>query len=121
AQLSGYTGTPTVALTNRNNNSTTNATVNWNATTAVSALIAGTTYSFASPTISYNGYNCLPTFNPSSAVAGMTPPVVSLSYACTSAIVDTIMINVSGLSSSTSSVNVIFTPNNGGSAVSQAV
>ena len=121
SELSGYTQTPSILLTNTSNGSATNASVNWNATTPVSGLVSGKTYSFSTPVISYNGYKCTATFNPTTAIAGTTAPVVNLSYACVQVVQDTVTINVSGLTSSTSSVVATFTPNDGSTPVSQTI
>jgi chitinase len=119
AELSGYTDRPSVLL--KSQTSSTNAIVNWNTTTTVSNLINGTTYSFESPTISYNGYSCVPIFNPTFATASATTPIVNVSYTCIPVVQDTITVNVSGLSSSTPSIAATFTPNNGSSPVTQTI
>lgn len=121
SQLSGYTGQPAMTLTNQGNSSSVNATLAWNATTTVPKLVSGTAYGFSSPTITYNGYNCLSAFSPTSATANTTAPTVNLTYSCSQVAQDNINVNVSGLPSTTSSITATFTPTNGSTPVTQTV
>lgn len=122
SQISGYSTNPAIVLTNTTNSGSTNATLAWNKSTTVSQLVNNNTYTFSSPTITYNGYNCIPAFNPTSAVANQTTvPVVNVTYTCSPVAQDVITTNVSGLPSSTSSLTVTFTPNNSSSPVNQTI
>lgn len=120
-QLSGYTGIPVVTLTRSDNNSASTASVNWNATTIVNQLANGVSYSFTTPHINYNGYDCAPSFAPTSAIAAASAPTVQLTYTCTQVAQDNVPINISGAPSSTSSINVTFTPSGNAAPVSQVI
>jgi len=120
SQLSGYTSTPSVTL-KTSAGSTVVQSMPWNASTTVSKLANNTAYSFATPVITYNGYNCTGTFNPTSATSSSTtPPTVQLSYQCVQVAQDTITLNVSGWPTTTSSVVATFTPTTG-SPVTQTI
>lgn len=120
-QLSGYSNSPLVTLTRADNNSATNATVNWNTTTTVNQLTSGITYSFSTPAISYNGYNCAPLFTPPTSKAAVSAPTVQLTYTCTQVAQDNITINVTGAPSSLASINVTFTPTSNTTPVSETI
>ncbi|VVC75802.1 Chitinase D [Aquicella siphonis] len=120
-ELSGYTNNPALVLTNTQNGSSANASVNWNTTTTVSGLISGASYRFSTPAITYNGYYCAATFNPVTAVAAKSAPVVNLAYACTPVAQDNVTINVNGVPAAISSVSATLTPNNGAAPVTQTI
>lgn len=120
-QLSGYTGTPSVTLKNVNTGSTVVKSLPWKTNTTVSQLTDNRAYSFSTPVITYNGYNCIATFNPASAISSASaPPTVQLSYQCVTVPQDQITLNVKGLPTTTKSIVVTFTPTMG-SAVNQTV
>ncbi|STY29904.1 chitinase [Legionella wadsworthii] len=121
SQLSGYTGKPTVTLTRTDTQSATTAQVNWNTTNTVNQLANGVSYTFSTPAIAFNGYNCTATFAPTSATAATLAPTVQLSYNCTQVAQDSIPVTVNGAPSSLSSVNVTFTPNGSGSPVTETI
>ena len=121
SQLSGYTAVPTVTLTRADNNSASSVSVAWNNTTTVSQLANGINYSFATPAISYNGYNCTPTFTPNSATATTSAPTVQLAYSCAQVTADTVSVQITGAPSTTSSINVTFTPTGNANAITQAI
>lgn len=121
SQISGYTENPAITLTNTNNSSVTNSTLNWNTTTTVASLVNNNSYRFSAPSIAYNGYKCTPEFNPSSATAGSTAPIVSLKYLCTHVATDNVHIKVTGLPSSVTSITATFTPNDGSTAISKNI
>lgn len=121
AQLTGYTGIPQVTLTRADTKSATNVSVNWNATTLISQLANGITYGFSSPTITYNGYTCMPAFAPSSVIAATSAPLVQMTYSCTQIAQDSVSVNVVGAPASTLSVNVSFTPTGSASPLSETI
>lgn len=111
-QLAGYTNNPSITLTNTSNQSSVTGTAPWQMSTTIPNLASGSTYTFSTPVIAFNGYNCTPTFNPASAIANAVAPLINLTYACTQVAQDTLTMNVSGLPSTTTSVDVTLTPNN---------
>ncbi len=120
--LAGYTGKPSVMLTQTQSGASVSQTESWGATTTVSSLQAGSTYRFSTGAISYNGYNCTPTFSPTTAVANATTaPTTTLSYSCVQVAQDTITLNVTGAPSILSSLQVTLTPNNNTAPVTQTV
>ncbi|CAM2921767.1 chitinase [Legionella steigerwaltii] len=121
SQLSGYTGNPTVTLTRMDNQSATNAQVSWNTINVVSQLANGVSYAFSTPVITYNGYNCTPTFTPTSAIAATTAPTVQLAYSCVQVAQDSIPVTVTGAPASISSINVTFTPSGNGTPVNETI
>lgn len=121
SQLSGYTGNPVVTLTRQDTQSATNAQVNWSTTNVISQLANGVSYAFSTPVIAYNGYNCTPTFTPTSAVAAPTAPTVQLTYNCVQVAQDSIPVTVTGAPSSLSSINVTFTPSNNSTPVNETI
>lgn len=121
-QLAGYTGKPTVNVREAGSGSGVPVTLDWGASATVSSLKAGSSYNFTTPVITHNGFTCQPTFAPTSVVASAgTPPVTNLTYTCTQVAQSRVTLNVSGAPSSLASLSVTLTPNNGGSAVNQAV
>ncbi|MCW8397987.1 glycosyl hydrolase family 18 protein [Legionella sp. PATHC038] len=121
SQLSGYTGNPTVTLTRMDNQSATNAQVSWSTINVISQLSNGISYAFSTPVITYNGYNCTPTFTPTSAVAAVTAPTVQLTYNCVQVAQDSIPVTITGAPSSLSSINVTFTPSGNGTPVNETI
>jgi endoglucanase len=122
SSLSGYTGKPTVVLTQTQSGASVSKVVNWAATTTVSSLQAGSTYRFSTGAISYNGYNCAPTFSPTTAVANATTaPTTTLSYNCVQVAQDTITLNVTGAPTTLTSLQITLTPNNNTAPVTQTI
>jgi chitinase len=122
SQISGYTNTPIVSLTKTSNGSTTTKSVNWNAITRVDQLANQSVYQFATPDITFNNYRCSAAFTPSSATSNATtPPTVALAYNCVQIAPISVAVNVSGLPSSTASVNVTFTPNDAATPVTKTL
>lgn len=121
-QLSGYTGKPTVSVTEVGTGSSVSAATNWNTTTTVSSLKAGSSYQFSTPVINFNGANCTPTFNPSTLVASDTQtPITALTYQCTQVVESIVTVKVNGAPTTLSSLKTTFTPNNGSTPMSQVV
>lgn len=110
SQLSGYTGIPRATLTRTDTNSASNASLNWNTATIVNQLTNGINYKLSGAAISYNGYNCLPAFNPSTAMAATTAPTVQMTYTCTQIAEETVSVNITGAPATTASVDITFTP-----------
>jgi endoglucanase len=122
SQLAGYTNKPVALLTLASSGSSTSQILNWNASTTVSQLVASGAYNLSTPNISYNGFLCKPTFNPSAIVANATvAPIATLTYGCTQTAVNDVTVKVQGGPSSLSSLNVTLTPNDGSSPIVQAV
>ncbi|MBA2711231.1 MAG: hypothetical protein H0U57_11645 [Tatlockia sp.] len=121
SELAGYTQKPIVTLKRADNGSSTTATVSWGSSTTVNTLTNGVSYSFSTPAISFNGFNCAPTFNPASATAALTAPTVNISYACKQVAQDNINVSISGAPATLSSVNVTFTPGNNLSPVVKSI
>ncbi len=121
--LNGYTGNPSVTLKRADTGASTVATANWNMTTTVNSLANGVTYNFSTPTIVFNGNNCVAAFTPTTVVASSTnpTPTTQLTYTCTPVAQDKVTFNVTGAPSTTSSVTVTLTPNNGSSVINQAI
>jgi len=119
-ELSGYTSTPTVVITNQAGNSVSKSLA-WNAPTTVDQLKANTAYQFSTPTINYNGYNCSPTFSPTSVIAGVTPSTSNLTFNCVLVAQDNISVTVTGASPTLTSLNVNFTPNNNSTVITKTV
>ncbi len=114
SQLSGYTSTPSVTLKNTSTGAVVVQSLPWNASTMVNQLVNNTAYSFSTPVITYNGYNCTGTFNPSAATSSAaTPPTVHLTYQCVQVAQDQVNLKVSGLPTSTSSITATLTPTTG--------
>ncbi|WP_419420210.1 hypothetical protein ACNVED_02630 [Legionella sp. D16C41] len=121
SQLSGYTATPTVTLTRADNHSSTTAAVKWNATTTVNQLVSGVSYTFSTPAISYNGYNCIPSFTPTSATAAASAPTVQLAYSCTVVTQTPVTLKINGLPASVTSITVTLTPTDGSNPVKKTI
>ncbi|MBA2651722.1 MAG: hypothetical protein H0U73_05595, partial [Tatlockia sp.] len=119
-QLAGYTQQPSVTLKSATNNSTL-ATVQWGSSAVVNSLVSGVSYSFTTPAIIYNGYKCLPTFNPINATAASTPPTVNLTYTCTQIALNNVSVSISGAPTTTTSVNVSFTPTGNSAPIVQTI
>ncbi|MBA3536271.1 MAG: hypothetical protein H0T84_06655 [Tatlockia sp.] len=110
SELSGYSKLPSVTLKRTDTGSSTLATVPWGSSTVVSSLANSVSYNFSTPAITFNGYNCVPTFNPTSATAAATAATVNLTYTCKQVVQDNVSVNISGAPTSAASVNVTFTP-----------
>ncbi|TAK73207.1 MAG: hypothetical protein EPO11_08750, partial [Gammaproteobacteria bacterium] len=112
-ELSGYTGKPTVLVTETTSGSNVPVTVDWGTSTTVTQLKSGSTYRFSTAAINYNGFDCQPSFNPTSVVANATTaPVTNLTYSCQPTAQAKITLNVNGAPSTLTSLKVTFTPNN---------
>lgn len=118
AELSGYTNIPIVSLTNTSDGSTTTKAANWNATTTISQLVNGVTYHLATPDIIFNNFRCTGNFTPKDvASSSSAPPTASLAYTCVQINQVNVSLNVSGLTSATTGVDITLTPNDGTSPV----
>lgn len=120
SELAGYTEKPVCSLRNSSTGSSVTQVLNWDSTTTVSQLINNMTYSFSTPSITFNGYQCTPTFNPTSLVASGSIPVSNLTFACMSTPQNNVTLNVAGAPTTLSSLNVTLTPNSG-STVTQNI
>jgi endoglucanase len=120
AQLSGYDGKPTVVLT-ESTGSSSSAKLEWNALTTVGQLKNGSSYKLSTGAISYNNFQCQPTFKPASLVASATAPKSTLSYACTSTAQNRMTLKVQGAPASLSQLKVTLTPNNNTVPTTQVV
>jgi endoglucanase len=120
--LTGYTGIPAVQLTHTQSGASVSKSANWNTSTTATQLQAGSTYRFSTGVISYNGYNCSPTFAPVTAIANATTaPTTNLSYNCVQVAQDNITLNVTGAPTNLSSLQVTLTPNNNTAPISQTI
>ncbi|RUR13882.1 hypothetical protein [Legionella sp. km772] len=111
-ELVGYTSQPTVVVSDNQSGSSISQSLSWNSTTTVSQLKVGSSYKFSTGAISYNGYNCNPTFNPTQLTAATTAPSTKLSFQCVQVAQNTVSLNVTGAPASLSSLHVTLTPNN---------
>ncbi|STX29572.1 chitinase [Legionella beliardensis] len=121
SEITGYTGRPAVLVREGQSGSTVSQTVAWNTTTTVSQLKVGSTYTFSTDTISYNGYTCTPSFNPASLTASATAPTTNLTYKCVQVAQDTVTLNVTGAPTTLTSLRVTLTPNNNTAPVTTTV
>lgn len=122
AQLVGYTVNPAAVLTRPDTGASITQSIPWNATTTVSNLESNVTYNFSTPAITYKGYKCAGSFNPQSLVSqSVTIPTTQLSYNCVPIAQDVVTVNVKGLNTATSTVNVKFQPSDGSTAVSKDI
>ncbi|RDI43403.1 glycoside hydrolase family 5 protein [Aquicella lusitana] len=121
AELAGYTAKPTIQLTESGTGSATPVTVDWNMSLTVSQLKKGSTYSFSTPVINYNGFQCQPAFHPATLVANDPAPVAELTYSCSRVVQASVTVNVNGAPATLPSLNVTFTPNNNANPVTQTV
>ena len=121
-ELSGYSTSPIVLVTQGSSGASVSKSVPWNTTTTVAQLKDGSTYNLSSTSISYNGYNCAPVITPTLLIARATPiPLSTLSYQCVQLSQDQLTINVSGAPTTLGSLKITLTPNNGSAALSQTV
>ncbi|WED41796.1 cellulase family glycosylhydrolase [Legionella cardiaca] len=121
-ELTGYTASPSVLLTQVQTGNAISQQLTWNTTTVVSQLKEGSSYNFSTALINYNGYNCAPTFTPSTAVAnGTNTPTVNLTYNCVQVNQDTVTLNINGAPSTLSSLPITLTPNDNSATISQTV
>ena len=122
AVLTGYSETPKVTITREDNNSAQIANLQWGNIQDASHLAGKKVkYHFATSDISYNGYTCAPSFEPSEVSATQSKPIVTLSYACVKTSLDTIVLEIEGAPASLSSVLVTFTPNGNAAPVTESV
>lgn len=120
--LTGYPSNPVVTMTKISNGSTSTKSVGWNATTVLDQLANQANYSFSTPDITFNNYRCAGTFTPPQAVSNaQTPPTVNLAYNCVAISPVSVGVNVSGLTATTTAVDVTFTPNDGATPVTKHV
>ncbi|MBA2652594.1 MAG: glycoside hydrolase family 5 protein [Tatlockia sp.] len=120
-ELVGYSQKPLVRVRENQNGATVSQAVDWNASTTVSQLKAGSTYTFSTDTISYKGNTCTPKFLPASLVANATPPSTNLSYQCVQVAQDTVSLNISGAPTSLTSLKITLTPNNNTAPLTKTV
>lgn len=121
-EIAGYTGKPIATLTQSGTGSSVPVTLTWGASSTVEQLKAGSTYSFSTPVISFNGYNCQPTFNPGTLVASDTSvPSTNLTYVCSQVAKSTVTLNVSGAPTTLASLKITLTPNDATAPVTQVV
>src|SRR5207302_182449 len=97
------------------------AIITWGTSATFSGLKDATTYSFSTPSINYNGYQCLAKFSPSTLVASASSvPSSNLTYTC-SRLQSSVTLKVTGAPASLSSLRVTLTPNDGSQAISQSI
>lgn len=121
-ELTGYTSKPTVLVKKSDSSSSTSTPLNWGNSTTVSQLTEGASYTFSTPVIDFNGYQCTPTFSPNSVIAnGTNVPISQLTYTCAQVAQSRVTINVNGAPTSLASLNVKLTPNDGSAVVQQVV
>ncbi|KTD41443.1 glycoside hydrolase family 5 protein [Legionella parisiensis] len=120
SELSGYSSNPTVLLSNQDGGSLTQ-TVSWNTSETVTQLKEGSMYQLSTAPINFNGYNCAPTFSPSSVVAGSNAPSTHLTYHCVQVAQASVTLNVTGGPATLSALTLTFTPNDGAAAVIKTV
>ncbi|STX29080.1 chitinase [Legionella beliardensis] len=122
SQLNGYTGNPSVLLTQTSSGTSTSQALAWNTTTTVSQLKNGSAYSFSTAAINYNNYKCTPTFNPTSAIANATTvPVVNLTYQCVQIAQANVTLNVRNAPTTLTSLKVTLTPNDNTAPIVQTI
>lgn len=120
--LSGYTDNPAVLVSQSPSGSSLSKSLTWNSSTIVSDLVNGSAYNFSTPPISYNGYNCAPTFNPATLVASATStPLTYLTYQCVQMQQDSVSVDVQGAPSTLSTLNVTLTPNDNSAPIIQTI
>jgi chitinase len=120
--LAGYTVNPLITLTKIETGSSVNVTAPWNTTTTVDQLINNSSYSFSTPMINFNGQTCVGSFIPATLMSSAVSPLTSqLSYSCSPVKLDKITLNVTGLPTTLTSLDVTFTPSNGTEPVTQKV
>ncbi|WP_197541143.1 glycoside hydrolase family 5 protein [Legionella hackeliae] len=121
-ELAGYTGNPSVLLTQSQTGNSMSQTLAWNTSTTITQLKEGGTYSLSTATINYNGFNCSPNFMPASVVANATTiPVSNLTYQCVQVNQRPVSLNVSGAPTTLTSLTITLTPNNNSAAVIQTI
>lgn len=120
--LAGYTLNPSVTLTRMDTGSSTTQTIPWNTSTVVSQLANNISYSFTTPIINFNNQICTGSFVPATLMSNaITPPTTSLSFACTGVKLAKVNVNVTGLPSTLTSLDVTFTPSNGANPVTKNI
>ncbi|MCE0723762.1 glycoside hydrolase family 5 protein [Legionella resiliens] len=122
SELSGYGSNPTALITQSQTGSSVTQPLTWNTLTTVPHLKEGEAYTFSTPSINYNGYNCVPSFSPTSLVASSaTTPSTNLTYQCVQVVQDTVTINVSGAPAHLNTLTVVMTPNDGSNVISKVI
>ena len=122
AVLTGYSETPKVTMTREDNHSAQIANIQWGSIQDASHLAGNKIkYHFSTSDITYNGYTCTPSFEPSSIAATHTKPVVKLSYACTETEPNTVTLSIEGAPSSLTSLDILFTPNGNAAPIKETV
>lgn len=120
--LSGYTEKPVVTVTHSGGGSSVPAALNWGDSTAVNQLKNGTTYSFSTPAITYNGAQWTPAFAPDTLTAKSSgAPTTLLTYQSVPVTQNAVIINVKGAASSLASLVVSLLPNNGTAVIDTVV
>ncbi|MBA3537571.1 MAG: glycoside hydrolase family 5 protein [Tatlockia sp.] len=119
--LVGYSKKPVVSLRETQSGSSLSQTLDWNSSTTVNQLKIGSTYTFSTNTINFNGYNCTPGFNPGSLAASATPATTSLSYTCVQVAQDTVTLKVTGAPTALTSLKITLTPNDNTAAKTSTI
>ena len=121
-ELTGYTGTPSVVLTQASSGTTSSQVVEWGTTSTVSKLKDKASYSFAAASISYNNVKCVGAFDPAMAIANAsTAPVVNLSYSCQQIAQAATTFNLNGAPTTLTSLKLTLTPNDSSTPITQVV
>jgi endoglucanase len=121
-EITTYSGTPNVVVTQSGGSSAATVAAKWNTSTTVNQLTDGATYTLTTPTISFNNYICTPNFSPASIVASSTQtPVINLSYACARAPQNTATLNVNGGPTSLAALKIMLTPNDSSTPLTQTI
>ncbi|RMX15001.1 hypothetical protein EAS68_13170 [Legionella jordanis] len=121
-ELAGYTGNPTVVLTQSGTGSSTAKAVTWDSTTTVSNLKDGSTYGLTTAVINHDNVKCNPTLIPANVVASATnTPVVNLTYSCQQVAQTAATFNLQGAPATLASLTVTLTPNDNTAPVVQTI
>lgn len=121
-ELAGYANSPAVLVSQAQTGSAINQPLEWNNATTVSQLKEGSSYTFSTNAISYNGYQCSPSFNPASLVASAsTAPTTNLTYQCTQINQHSVTFNVTGAPANLVSLRVTLIPNDNSASVVQII
>lgn len=120
-ELVGYTRKPTALITDNQSGSSVSQALGWNSTATVSQLKAGSIYKLSTGVISFNGYNCNPTFNPAQLTAAATAPTAKLTYQCVQVAQNNISLNVTGAPASLTALKITLTPSNNTTTVTSTI